>query len=84
MTEFYCFVAAERPSCGGTKFYYVAIKIYLTSISRRHRIFLVSILWRHGILSRFGTAEYPFCGDAVCLNLTRLASRRYCERRHAF
>jgi len=29
MTEFYCFVAAEHPSCGGTKFYCVAIKFIL-------------------------------------------------------
>ena len=28
------------------------------------------------ILSRFGMTKYPSCGDAVCLNLTRLASRR--------
>ena len=59
MTEFYCFVAAERPSRGDIEF-------YLASVSRR----------QHSILSHFGMAKYPSCGDAICLNLTRLAMHR--------
>jgi len=87
MTEFYCFVAAERPSCGNTKFYCVAIKFILRPSRGDIEFFsypsygdaefyFTSVRRQHRILSRFGAAKYPPCGDAICLNLTRLAMHR--------
>ena len=64
---------------------------------RRREILFPSARRQRRILSRFGMTKYPPCGDAVCLNLTRLtmrrsvhlnserfAARRYCKRRRAF
>ncbi|WP_298755920.1 hypothetical protein [uncultured Campylobacter sp.] len=54
-------------------------EFYFASAQRQRRI-----------LSRFDMTKYPSCGDAVCLNLTRLAMRRsvylnserFASRRH--